>query len=114
MRPKDFAKCRYPSVESWLQAFLGAGFVVTDSFHGTVFSILFNKPFIAIGNSGRGMARFESLLSQFGLEERLVKSPGEVSPALLQSQINWDSVNQKRKALAEEGQAFLKSQLIGM
>lgn len=113
VRGKDISKCRYPSVESWLQAFHSASFVVTDSFHGTVFSILFNKPFIAIGNSARGMARFESLLSQFGLSERLVESAEDVTPELVHCQIEWDTVNDKRKALAAVGREFLKTNILG-
>lgn len=65
-------ECIQPPVEEWLRGFYDAEFVVTDSFHACVFSILFNKPFIVIGNEGRGIARFESLLKTFGLEERLV------------------------------------------
>lgn len=113
VRAKDIEKCRFPSVEDWLQAFHDASFVVTDSFHGTVFSILFNKPFIAVGNSDRGMARFESLLSQLGLTERLVADPREVSQELLHSQIGWDAVNHKREDLASDGQDFLKAHLLG-
>ena len=63
----------YPPVDDWLYNIQRAKFVVTDSFHGTVFSILFNKPFISIGNSKRGLARFQSLLGRFGLEDRLVQ-----------------------------------------
>lgn len=46
--------------------------IITDSFHACVFSILFGKPFLVIGNQNRGMARFYSLLEMFGLEDRLV------------------------------------------
>lgn len=113
VRMKDIAKCRFPSVESWLQAFHDAGFVVTDSFHGTVFSILFNKPFIAVGDPTRGIARFESLLSQFGLTDRLVESLDEVSPELVHSQIDWVAVNDKREAIAKAGHQFLRTQLLG-
>ncbi len=49
-----------------------AQFIITDSFHGVCFAIAFNKPFIAIGNYGRGIKRFETLLSKFGLTERLI------------------------------------------
>jgi len=63
----------YPSVDNWIHNLNRSRYVVTDSFHGTVFSILFNKPFISIGNSKRGMARFQSLLGRFGLEDRLVQ-----------------------------------------
>ena len=49
-------------VEVWIRGFMNAEFVITDSFHACVFSILFHKPFVAIGNSGRGLTRFTSLL----------------------------------------------------
>lgn len=61
----------YPSVQEWLASFAQADFVVTDSFHGTVFSIIFNKPFVVLPNKGRGVARFESLLKVVGLENRI-------------------------------------------
>lgn len=63
-----------PPIEEWLQGFRDAEFVVTDSFHACIFSILFAKPFVVIGNKSRGMARFESLLQVFGLTDRLVCS----------------------------------------
>ncbi|MCC5879155.1 MAG: polysaccharide pyruvyl transferase family protein [Idiomarina sp.] len=108
---KEFNDCRYPSVESWLKGYRNSDFVVTDSFHGTVFSILFNKPFIAVGNAARGMARFESLLSQLGLQDRLVESEAEVTEELLNKDIDWDSVNAKRVALVKESQDFLRTHL---
>lgn len=61
-----------PPVEQWLRGFYDAEFVVTDSFHACVFSILFNKPFLVVGNQKRGLSRFVSLLGMFGLEDRLV------------------------------------------
>ena len=61
-----------PSVETWLRCFYDAELVVTDSFHGGVFSIIFGKPFIALGNANRGMSRFNSLLRMFGLEDHLI------------------------------------------
>lgn len=57
----------YPSIQEWLASFAQADFVVTDSFHGTVFSIIFNKPFVVLPNKGRGVSRFESLLKTVGL-----------------------------------------------
>lgn len=63
-----------PPLESWLRGFMDAKFVVTDSFHACVFSIIFGKPFLAIGNAGRGMGRFTSLLTTFGLQYNLITS----------------------------------------
>lgn len=61
------------SVEEWLYGFQNADFAVVDSFHGCVFSILFHIPFVVIANKERGMSRFYSLLSMFGLEDRMIK-----------------------------------------
>lgn len=62
------------TVEQWLRSFRDAEFVITDSFHACVFSILFRKPFLAWVNKERGSSRFESLLEMFGLKGRLVYS----------------------------------------
>ena len=53
------------TVPEWLAMFRDASFVVTDSFHGTVFSIICGKEFKCIYNEGRGAARFESLLNLY-------------------------------------------------
>ena len=97
-------------VEKWLRAFYDAEFVITDSFHACVFSIIFNKQFIVYGNKERGMARFESLLTLFELEDRLVSSPGEVNK-VLQATIDWDRVNSIRKQKKEESLSFLRKNL---
>lgn len=64
-----------PPVERWLKGFRDAKLVITDSYHGCVFSIIFGVPFLAIGNSGRGMSRFQSLFNLFHLQERLITPP---------------------------------------
>ena len=61
-----------PPVETWLSAIRDAKFVITDSFHACVFSIIFEKPFAVVDNSSRGLTRITSLLKQFGLEKRLL------------------------------------------
>lgn len=68
-----------PSVETWLRGFYDADFVITDSFHACVFSIIFKKQFIVVGNKERGMSRFESLLKMFGLEGRLVDEKVDIN-----------------------------------
>lgn len=102
----EIEKVVYPPVENWLSAFMEAEMVITDSFHGTVFSIIFNKPFWVIGNEGRGMARFESLLSLFGLENRLI-SFATVQNIDLKSDINWQEVNKRRKLLKTKSIEFI-------
>ena len=84
--------CVFPSVTAWLRAFIDAEMTIVDSFHGMVFSILFNKPFWVIGNSERGMSRFTSLLKLFNLENRLLDL-NELDNVAFSSPIDWDNVN---------------------
>lgn len=86
-----------PPVETWLRDLYNARFVITDSFHACVFSILFEKPFIVIGNRERGMARIHSLLKIFGLQDRIVTPQSEIQQ--LAKDINWTMV---RSILAEK------------
>lgn len=72
-----------PPVESWLSGFRDAKLVITDSFHACVFSILFRKPFVVIGNKNRGYSRFESLLKRFGLENRLIENASQFKDSML-------------------------------
>lgn len=66
----------FPSLSpaQWVEHIASSRFVVTDSFHGCVYSILFHKPFIVVGNTVRGNARISSLLRLVRLEERFVSS----------------------------------------
>lgn len=82
-----------PPVEQWLHSFSSASYVVTDSFHACVFSILFHKPFTAIANYERGFSRFHSLLELFGLEERLVTNTS--NPLIANKEIDWSLVDEK-------------------
>ncbi len=61
-------------VEERLQSIANCDLFVTDSFHGTCFAIITKRPFVSILNSKRGASRFYSLLSMFGLENRLITS----------------------------------------
>lgn len=81
------------TVEEWLYGFLYADFAVIDSFHGCVFSILYHVPFVVIGNKKRGMSRFQSLLSLFGLEERLIDESVSIDYIMNLKMIDWDKVD---------------------
>jgi hypothetical protein len=88
------------SIEQWLQEFMQAEFIFTDSFHGCVFAILLHKPFIVYGNKERGLSRFETLLHLFQLEDRIVFDTDAVL-YLYDKQIDWDKIG---KILATERQ----------
>lgn len=91
---------RTNSIENWLSLLNSAEFVITDSFHGTVFSILFNRPFYVLRNNAGGNSRIYSLLKMFNLENRLITTLDDMT----EKPINWKSVNYileewKRKSL---------------
>lgn len=69
---------KMPAIQDWLASFANAEFILTDSFHGMVFSIVFEKPFLVIVNKERGSARFESLLGKIDGLRHLVHDPLEV------------------------------------
>lgn len=68
---KQFEGLKAESINEWVNSFYNSEYIITDSFHGMVFSIIFNKPFIVIGNKERGLSRFQSLLKKLNLEDRL-------------------------------------------
>lgn len=109
----DYSDYIYPSIESWIRSFHDASFIVTDSFHGTVFSLIFNKPFISIANETRGKARFTSLLQMFGLEHRLVSSDDEITQTLINESIDYTAVNKRANELRHFSFDFLRKSLLG-
>lgn len=97
-----------PSIEEWLAKFRDASVVITDSFHGMVFSIIFEKDFYIMVNSQRGTTRFTSLLSKLDLLDRIVTSDcisSEKSP------INWRLVKEKFSGLKSYSLSFLEESL---
>ena len=54
-----------------------AEFVISNSFHATVFALLFKVPFLTVGHSTRN-ARMESLLECFGLSDRLITEVNQI------------------------------------
>lgn len=96
-------------VEEWISAYNRAKFVLTDSFHGTVFCIIFNVPFLCV--SPVAIARFKSLLKVYGLEDRLVMKESEVTKDLLEKPIDWEKVNSVREVLKKQSLDFLKKSL---
>lgn len=88
----EITRCVYPPVTKWLRAFMDAKMIVVDSFHGMVFSIIFNKPFWVINNKQRGTSRFVSLLNLFSLEDRLLDED-MLTTCNVEKQIDWHKVN---------------------
>lgn len=99
-----------PSIESWLAGINNSKLVLTDSYHGMVFSIIMHKPFIVKVNEKRGSDRFVTMLRKLGLENRMVNDVTDVDNAI-KSQIDWDSVENKLKVERLNSISFLKDNI---
>ncbi|MEE1289988.1 MAG: polysaccharide pyruvyl transferase family protein, partial [Spirochaetota bacterium] len=99
-------------VQDWLYYLINAKFVITDSYHGTCFSILFNKDFITIGNKIRGLTRFKMVLGLTKLENRFVFEPAEIieNEKLLEP-INYDYANKVLNIEIEKTRKWLLNAL---
>jgi len=100
-----------PPIEDWLYAFSKADFVFTDSFHGCVFSIIFRKPFLVYGNKLRGMARFDTLLNIFHLQDRLIDENSNLE-ILLNTPIDWGQIESIINNRKKESINFLFNSLV--
>ena len=96
------------TLEGWIASFRDASYVITDSYHGTLFSIIFNKDFITINNPSRGQSRFISLLSLLNLRNRLIDIQQKTDS---NSIIDWTNVNQQILKQRQLSLVFLKESL---
>lgn len=90
--------------EEWLWYFSNASFIITDSFHGTVFSILNNKPFYTIQPAPRNMRALD-LLTPLGLSQRLYSSWKDVE--IDAPEINYSSVMNKLDQMRKASYSYL-------
>ena len=98
---------KQPPLENWLRGFADAEFVLTDSFHACVFSILFHKPFGVFVNPERGLSRIESLLQPLGLMDRCITD----APVDLDRSIDWKFIDNVLMQKTESSLDFLKQGL---
>jgi translation initiation factor 2 beta subunit (eIF-2beta)/eIF-5 len=103
----------YIKVTKWLKVFRDSDFIITDSFHGTVFAIIFNKDFITISNKQRGLARFLSLLEMFNLRSRIVdpKVNLEHLKTIITNKVDFKNVNEILTYERNKSLKFLKDNL---
>lgn len=104
-----------PTMGHWLGALKNADFIVTDSFHGCVFSILFKKPFVAIANVDRGIDRFQTLFDSLGIEHRIVFNSSDYLKRMeeLHASIDYDSIYERLRFMRKKSLLFLEDALNG-
>ena len=100
-----------PSMPEWLSSFLECEVVATDSFHGVVMAILFEKPFVVVTNSDRGAARVDSLLGMVGLGDRQLRA--DDADELPAPDVDWSMVRLALRGSRIRSWSFLQNALNG-
>lgn len=85
------------SVEQWLRSFRDAEYVITDSYHGLLFALIYHKPYHLIVNRSRGASRFESVERQLDFH---INEP-----------MGWDELDKRLDVVRNRSIRFLKSAL---
>ena len=115
-----YAGCRFPipnlgstvslTIPEWLAAIRDAKIFFTNSFHGTVFSLIFHTPFVVFPQlSGEGNDRFISLLKTCGLENRIHDSKTNRVEEIVKREIDWDDVDARFSEFAKTSKEFLSN-----
>lgn len=100
------------SPEKFVELFANATYVVTDSFHGTAFSVIFEKNMFIIPNKEKG-ARMIELMNQMGISERIIDGPDKISVRTINSSINIEYLREQRNVMRKVSRDFLKDAILG-
>ena len=81
-------------VYDWLYFFKNTSYVLTDSFHGMCFSVLFNKQFLPLPNKHRGYSRFRSIANLLDITDRLIMDPArELKDEKFMQPVDYTRIN---------------------
>lgn len=99
------------SIEDWLNCIMNSKYVITNSFHGVIFSIIFETPFVVVPIEGKSIgmnSRIETLLRTFKLEDRLLSSYCEKNlNRILSTPLDSDFLISRRNALINDAKNFV-------
>ncbi len=99
-------------IADWLKYFKNASYVVTDSFHGFCYSVIFQRNLTVIPNKLRGLSRFESLCQTTGLTNRMVYSLEELKEKKPWTEpVDYEAVSQRMRPQIEFSRQWLKNAL---
>lgn len=100
------------SPEDLMLLYSKCSFVLTDSFHGTAFAIIFNKPFLSVNNTKRGSVRFFEMLEKFNLIDHLIKDTSTIPVSLdYITDVDYKVINKIIENEREEAVSWLKNMI---
>lgn len=102
------------SIGKWIKSIAESSFVVTPSFHGLAFSLIYKRQFAIVQNikDKNRSSRITDLLNALGLSDRYFTSVEELSNSRVwEKHINYQDVSKRISSLREQSWLFLKSVL---
>lgn len=111
----DGAEYIYPTIGEWLGHIASCTYLLTSSFHGVVFAIIFHRPFIAClrpETTFAGNGRITTLLENLGLDHLIAPIDKSIDPdSILSMPIDWDEVDRRLEAMRNSSIDFLRNAL---
>lgn len=101
------------SPKEWLRRMKNSSYIITDSFHGLAFSIIFHKQFLVVCADVRKFTRLQSLLSLLHLEERFIKSPEDLANRIdiIQKVVDYNIIDSILDSERKKSLSFLNNNL---
>lgn len=106
LQPQRSKNLQFLDVEEWLAQIASASLVITDSFHATVFSILFNRPFFVYISEPSKIYRISDLLDNLGIHGRIIHSASEIENT---PPIDYELVKKKLSTYRSQSLEYLNS-----
>lgn len=101
------------TAEDFLWLVDNSEFIVTDSYHGMCFSLIYNKPFYGLYNILRGTSRIRTLKEIFQIRTNLLEIEDIMQCDWKIPCINYGAINSTISTQANRGKAWLKEKLGG-
>ena len=98
------------TVEEWLSYFRNADFVITDSYHGTCFSMIFEKNFVTVKN--RESDRFATFSLFPEIQNRILEKDAQYDVTEFIEDIDYDAVNKKLAVETEKSRRFIIDKIL--
>lgn len=112
LRQEKGVKCRYPEgIEVWMRGIASAKYILTDSFHGLVISLLYHRQFVILPGMAGRVTRLRSLLQLVGLEDRIMSTNDKAEDiyAMLKKPIDYEHVDEVLNRERKTSWGYLKS-----
>lgn len=94
-----------PGIEEWLGLFSKSSFVITDSFHGTLYAVKNNIPFLNYIGSDKSRERITYIVERYGMQAGFPTDPTDA----LEQTLNFESIGNKVEEHVVESLTFLGS-----